>query len=192
MKLLESLIRTIYRLYHLPLFIVFKVQYKTFPRIKGRMFLRNKGTMQLGSGVRINSLYAANAIGGQTFMSIKVRPGATLKIGNNVALSNSAIYCADHISLEDDVFIGGDCKIYDTDFHSVLYNERLAVPEEGKRTAPVCIKKGVLVGTGSIVLKGVTIGEKSVIGAGSVVSKNIPPNEIWGGNPIQFIRKIEQ
>lgn len=192
MKLIESIIRTFYKIYHIPLFSLFKVKYESFPSIKGRIFLRNKGNLIFGKNVRINSLYAANAIGGQTFMSIKVRPGATLQIGNNVALSNSAIYCAHSITIEDDVFIGGDCKIYDTDFHSILYSERLAVPEQGKRTAPVTIKKGVLLGTGSIVLKGITIGKKSVIGAGSVVSKDIPDNEIWAGNPIRFIKKIEQ
>ena len=192
MAVIETFIRLLSKIYHLPLFVVFGVKYVTFPKIRGRVFLRNRGEIVFGKQVRINSSYAANAIGGQTFMSIKVRPGAQLTVGNNVALSNSAIYCADKITIEDDVFIGGDCKIYDTDFHSVFYNERLAVPEEGKRTAPVTIKKGVLVGTGSIVLKGVTIGEKSVIGAGSVVSKNIPSNEIWGGNPVRFIRKIEQ
>ena len=125
-------------------------------------------------------------------MSFKVRPNAELKIGDNVALSNSAIYCSTKITIEEDVFIGGDCKVYDTDFHSIQYNERLAVPEIGKVTAPVHIKKGVLLGTGSIVLKGVTIGEKSVIGAGSVVSKDIPANEVWAGNPIAFIKKINQ
>lgn len=180
------------RVYYYPLFVIFGVKYTTFPLIRGKMFLRNRGKMEIGHSVRINSRYSANAIGGQSFMSIKVRPQAVLKIGNNVALSNSAIYCADNITIEDDVFIGGDCKIYDTDFHSIYYNERMAIPEEGKRRSPVLIKKGVLVGTGTIVLKGVTIGEKSVIGAGSVVSKDIPANEVWAGNPIAFIKRINR
>ncbi len=192
MKLIISLINLFFKIYHLPLFIIFKVNYKQFPKIRGRIFLRNKGQIIIGKGVRINSMYAPNAIGGQTFMSIKVRKNATLTIGNNVALSNSAIYCADSITVEDDVFIGGDCKVYDTDFHSIYYADRLSIPEINKKTGSVIIKKGALIGTGSIILKGVSIGEKSVIGAGSVVSKNIPDNEIWAGNPIQFIKKIEQ
>ena len=59
-----------------------------------------------------------------------------------------------------------------------------------KKCAPVVIEDNVFIGARCIILKGVTIGENSVVGAGSVVTKSIPANEIWAGNPAKFIRKI--
>ena len=56
--------------------------------------------------------------------------------------------------------------------------------------APVVIKDNAFIGAKVIVLKGVTIGENSIIGAGSVVTRSVPDNEIWAGNPAKFIRKV--
>ena len=63
--------------------------------------------------------------------------------------------------------------------------------ELGGATIPVVIKDGAFIGAHCIILKGVSIGEKSVVGAGSVVTKSIPDGEIWAGNPAKFIRRIE-
>jgi acetyltransferase-like isoleucine patch superfamily enzyme len=84
---------------------------------------------------------------------------------------------------------GGDCKIYDTDFHSLNFEKRNRLPDNDVRSGAVNIKYGAFIGTGAIILKGVTVGEKSIIGAGSVVACDIPDNEIWAGNPARFIRK---
>ena len=159
-------------------------------KVNGAIFLKGRGLFEIGDNVTINSNYFFNPIGGQGFTSILVEEKGKLSIGNNVGISNTAIYCSNHIIIEDDVLIGGDCKIYDTDFHSLNIDDRLKKPEKNIQTKPVLIASGVFIGTGSIVLKGVKIGENSIIAAGSVVSKSIPANEIWGGNPIKFIKKI--
>lgn len=86
--------------------------------------------------------------------------------------------------------IGGNCKIYDTDFHSIDYTNRMKKPDPTVKCEPVHIKQGAFIGACAVILKGVTIGEKSVVGAGSVVTKSIPDGEIWAGNPAKFIRKI--
>ena len=65
------------------------------------------------------------------------------------------------------------------------------INEAGGETKPVIIKDGAFIGADGIILKGVTIGKKSVIGAGSVVTKSVPDGEIWAGNPAKFIRKLD-
>ncbi|MBD8490085.1 hypothetical protein IFO69_15110 [Echinicola sp. CAU 1574] len=65
------------------------------------------------------------------------------------------------------------------------------IPDRTVKNRGINIEDGVWIGGHCIILKGVTIGERSVIGAGSVVSKNIPKNEVWAGNPAKFIKKID-
>lgn len=86
--------------------------------------------------------------------------------------------------------IGGDCRFYDSDMHSVDYKFRVEHPDTHIKTAPITIKDGVWLGAHTTVLKGVTIGDRSVVGAGSVVTKDIPADELWAGNPARFIKKI--
>ncbi len=171
---------------------IMKVKVKGKTKINGKLFLRNSGEVFFGNNLEINSGFSYNPIGGQCFTSIVVQKNAVLKICDNVGISNSAIYCKKKIIIGENVIIGGDCKIYDTDFHSVFLEDRLKEPQEGIKSLPVKINDGVFIGTGSIILKGVEIGENSVIAAGSVVSKNIPDNEIWGGNPIIFLKGINK
>lgn len=170
---------------------ILKVETKGTYNIKGRLFLKNSGKIIFGNYLLINSGFKYNPIGGQSFTSIVVEKTGVLEIKENVGISNSSIYCKKKITIEDNVLIGGDCKIYDTDFHSVYNKDRKNKPETGVNCAPVLIKSGVFIGAGSVILKGVVVGENSVIAAGSVVSKTIPDNEIWGGNPAKFIKIIE-
>ncbi|WP_405611265.1 acyltransferase [Polaribacter sp. Asnod1-A03] len=172
-------------------FRIFDIKFGKNSTVNGSLFLKGKGSTVIGDNVIINSSYFKNPIGGQTFTSIVVAHKAKLKIGNNVGMSNCAIFCSEEIVIEDFVFIGGNCKIYDTDFHSIYIEDRKKIPETGIKKEKVLIKEGAFIGASSIILKGVEIGEKSVIAAGSVISKNIPDNEIWGGNPAKFIKKIE-
>ena len=84
--------------------------------------------------------------------------------------------------------------IYDTDFHSLNSAVRSKLDEDTSRaqTRPVIIEEHAFIGAHSVILKGVTIGRYSIVGAASVVTKSIPPNEIWAGNPAKFIRKIDE
>ncbi|WMI66630.1 acyltransferase [Aestuariibaculum sp. YM273] len=170
---------------------LFKVKVGRNLKINGSLFLKGKGNITFGNHVTINSNYFFNPIGGQTFSSIVVAKQAKLKIGNHVGISNTAIFCSIEIVVEDNVLIGGGCKIWDTDFHSLDKNIRGTEKDNGE-SIPVKIKKNAFIGGSSIILKGVTIGENSIIGAGSVVTKSVPDNEIWGGNPAKFIRNIKQ
>lgn len=119
--------------------------------------------------------------------SLWVRRGAVLKIGDNFGINGGLICVANKIVIGSNVKIGGGTKIFDTDFHPVNFEDRRFSDEQTK-TAPVVIGDDVFVGTSCLILKGVTIGARSVIAAGSVVTHNVPPDEIWGGNPARFIK----
>lgn len=109
-----------------------------------------------------------------------------------MGISNSCLKASTTIIIKDNVNIGGDCKIYDSDFHSVEYIDRMTYPDVKRKSAPVTIEEGVWIGAHSIILKGVTIGKRSVIGAGSVVTCDVPDDELWAGNPARFIKKINK
>jgi acetyltransferase-like isoleucine patch superfamily enzyme len=169
---------------------IFKVKFEEFPMIKGRLFLRNNGTFKIGKNVKINSDLNSNPIGGDRKAIFVVSSDGILVIEDGVGISNSAIICRSSIFIGKNVFIGGGCKIYDSDFHSINLEERLMFIDPGIKSAPICIKSGVFIGSHSIILKGVTIGHNSVVGAGSIVTRDIPPNQVWGGNPVKYIRDI--
>lgn len=147
------------------------------------------GKLTIGRDVYVNSHPMADPIGGQSKTIIQLS-GGTIRIGNRVGISNTAICSSNSVTIEDDVCIGAGCKIYDTDFHSSIAEYR----QNGNiniKTAPVRIKQRAFIGGHSIVLKGVTIGKESVIGAGSVVTCDIPDGEIWAGNPARFLKKVD-
>ena len=167
-----------------------RVQINRF-RIFGAVIILNKGKFIIDDNVKINSSSFANVIGGNTRTSFVVKKGGIINIGKNVRISNSAFYCQTEITIGDNVMIGGSCKIWDSDFHPIDPLIRKSTPNEHFISRPIRIHESAFIGGSSIILKGVTIGKNAIIAAGSVVSRNVPDNEIWGGNPIQFIKKLE-
>lgn len=159
-------------------------------RVYGKVIVKGSGCISIGSDCLINSSVHADPIGGDGHVILRTDAGAKISIGNDCGLSNCAIVAQKSITIEDKVYIGGGVKIYDTDFHDLQVEARIAENTENIKIKPVIIRKGVFIGAHSIILKGVEIGENSVIGAGSVVTKNIPANEIWAGNPAKKIRDL--
>ncbi len=102
-------------------------------------------------------------------------------IGNNVTVK-SGVFIWDGITIEDNVFIGPNVT-----FANDKYPRSKQYLEKHDKTI---IKKGASIGAAAAILDGITIGENAMIGAGSVVTKNIPDNELWVGNPARFVRKI--
>ncbi len=158
-------------------------------KINGILGIHGTGNITLGDNVTINSSGNSNPSAGYGKTHLSVYGNGRIIIGNNVGISNSAITSESLIEIEDDVMIGSGCMIADTDFHSVDYSNRIKKPDVNVKRLPIRIRKGAFIGARSIVLKGVTIGERSVIGAGSVVTKDIPDDEIWAGNPAVCIKK---
>jgi UDP-2-acetamido-3-amino-2,3-dideoxy-glucuronate N-acetyltransferase len=104
-----------------------------------------------------------------------------VKIGNNVTVK-SGVFLWDGITIEDDVFIGPNVT-----FTNDKYPKSKIYPDAFQNTI---IKKGASIGANATILGGISIGKNALIGAGSVVTKSIPDNELWMGNPAKFIRKI--
>jgi acetyltransferase-like isoleucine patch superfamily enzyme len=159
--------------------------------IKGIPLIKNKGLFTIEDNVKINSKYSVNPIGGNLFCTFIVDKNAKLILKKGTRISNSTIYCKKEIIIGENVFIGGDTRIYDTDFHSLKLEKRIKEFDDDIKSASINIGDGVFIGASSIILKGVSIGENSIIGAGSVVTKNIPENQIWAGNPAKFIKKVQ-
>lgn len=166
------------------------VEYSEFPKLRGLPIIRNAGRMQLGTNLTITSSLRFNPTGGGSPSCLFTAPGTSLLIGDNVAMSNCVIHVKHKVTIEDDVMIGGGVQIYDSDFHSLDFDTRRVVGENEFARAPVVISRGAFIGGMATILKGVTVGEYSIIGAGSVVTKSVPAGEIWAGNPARFIKKV--
>jgi len=114
---------------------------------------------------------------------------AKLTIGDNVGISGGGISVADEVYIGKNVMLGANTFITDTDFHPIAPKNR-RFSRENVKSKKVIIEDNVFIGMETIILKGVRIGENSIVGAGSIVSKNIPSNQIWGGNPAKFIKNL--
>lgn len=104
-------------------------------------------------------------------------------LGENVTVK-CGVYLWDGMRIANNVFIGPNVT-----FINDNYPRSKDYPDEFLRTV---IENGASIGAGSVILGGLTIGENSMIGAGSVLTKNVPANELWFGNPARFIKKIEK
>jgi acetyltransferase-like isoleucine patch superfamily enzyme len=119
-----------------------------------------------------------------------VKKNSRIYIGSGSGMSGAVIHARTLIQIDRYVNIGANTKIYDHDFHSLDYQERRDNLLDNVRTDAIFIEDDVWIGADSLILKGVRIGRGAIIGAGSVVTKDIPPFTIWAGNPAKFIRDI--
>jgi acetyltransferase-like isoleucine patch superfamily enzyme len=150
------------------------------------------GKFSVNKNLSMNNGIIGNPIGCYDRCTFYVDNGASLEIGSNLGISQAAIICHLYIKIGNNVKIGGGARIFDTDFHSLNPLLRLNSITDcvNKRKLPVIIEDNVFIGAHSTILKGVVIGQNSVVGACSVVTKSIPSNQIWAGNPAKFIKSL--
>lgn len=161
-------------------------------RVQEFVGLYVEGNLIIGDNFRCTSGDMSNAMARNVRAYFKVAPDAVLKIGDNVGISSATLWCANSISIGNNVKIGALCIITDTDAHSLDPQLRANITTDSinAQTAPIFIEDNAFIGTSCIICKGVTIGRNAIVGAGSVVTRNIPDNEIWAGNPAKFIRRL--
>ena len=149
------------------------------------------GTITIGNNFCCHNRIDSNSLGliQPCVFNIAI-DNSIIRIGNNVGISGSTINAASSITIEDNVKIGSGCIISDTDSHPIDYLSRINNNNSTTNTKPIIIKEGAFIGARCIILKGVTIGRHSIIGAGSVVTKSIPDNCIACGNPALIIKSI--
>jgi acetyltransferase-like isoleucine patch superfamily enzyme len=152
-----------------------------WPEVTGPVFIQNSGRIEIGDRVILGSKWHKP-------ISISlVKPEAKLTIEDDVFINYGVdIGLMNEICIGAKTLIGNECIIYDTDWHTLdgLEAEAPALPTR--------IGRGVWLGARVIVMKGVTIGDNTVVAANSTVTKDLPANVLAGGSPAKVIRPIER
>jgi len=160
-------------------------------KIDGKLWVwaQKKGCIRLGDHVKINSRFGSNLVGLTNPAVFQCLDGGTITIGNNSGLSSPILSSRSSITIGEHTLVGGNVRIFDHDYHSLDFAKRSGKETSSDvKTRPVQIGNNVFIGTNAMILKGVTIGDRAVIGAGSVVSRDVPADEIWAGNPAVCLR----
>lgn len=120
-----------------------------------------------------------------------LKPGAEIYIGENAGMSGVSICCSKRVLIGEYVGLGANVSIIDTDFHPVNPYLRKYANDENVKSKEIEIGDYAWIGTNSMILKGVHIGRGAVIGAGSVVTQDVPDLTIYAGNPAKFIKNVD-
>ena len=149
--------------------------------------------VKLGRDVRLSkfiNLYGCE-VGDETKIGAFVEIQKNASVGKRCKISSHTFIC-EGVLIEDNVFIGhGVTFINDTYPRATTPGGNLQTEADWK-VGRTLIKKGASIGSGSTILCNVTVGENAIVGAGSVVTEDVPPNSIVAGNPARFLRYVEQ
>ena len=161
-----------------------RVQFK-YKVLGNGFYINNKGTIILGNSVYLHSY--PDGFSYRTSLSTYF-PDAIISIGNNCSLNGTNIHCNEKVVIGNNCLLGPGTIICDNDSHRIS-----ADPVERRKKAvsiPIIIEDNVWIGMNCIIMKGVTIGENSIIAAGSLVVKDVEPDSLYGGNPAKLIKKL--
>lgn len=172
------------------------IQYGKNLRVFNHIYIKlGKNTrIVIGDSFTFSSGNGHNPLARNLKGSIELEANAKIRIGDEVGISSACLRIYKSLTIGSRTKIGADCIFLDSDSHSLNYLERRNGETDRPRakSKEIIIGEDVLIGARCIILKGVTIGDRSIIGAGSVVSKDIPADCIAAGNPAKVIKMINQ
>ena len=150
-------------------------------------------SVTLGKDIRLSkfiNLYGCE-IGDETKIGAFVEIQKNVKVGRRCKISSHTFIC-EGVEIEDQVFIGHSVTFINDSYPRATNTDGSLQTEADWKVETTTVKKGASIGSGSTILSRVTIGENAIIGAGSVVTKDVPANTIVAGNPAKILRKISQ
>ena len=161
-----------------------------------------------GTSLGLRALLSARArnitMGSNSRLSCRFstdRPSAEIIVGNNCYIGASHLVAAERITIEDDVIVSWGVTIVDHNSHALDWKDRMTDVKDWQRgeknwdavvCKPVLLKRRCWIGFNATILKGVTIGEGAIVGASSVVTKDVPPHAVVAGNPARIIKKADR
>jgi len=158
-------------------------------KIFGRPILqRHRGSrIAMGDGLTLRSWPRSNPLAPTAPVVLSTRRAdAVIEVGEDCGFTGTTLVAADRITIGDRVLVGGNASIVDFDFHPLTPEGRAEAINAGA-AAPIVIEDDVFAGMEALILKGVTIGQGAVVGAGAIVTQDVPPRTVVAGNPAEVV-----
>lgn len=162
-------------------------------KIFGRPIIQKyrESEIRLGNGLYLRSWPRSNPLAPKHPVVLSTRSSsAVIDVGDDCGFTGVTLVAEAGIEIGDRVQVGGNASIVDTDFHPIEPEVRAEDLNAGE-AAPISIGDDVFVGMEALILKGVTVGDSAVIGAGSVVSRDVPPRTVVAGNPANVVGEVK-
>ena len=155
-------------------------------------YLSISDDVHLGENVKLAkfiNLYGCR-IGDNTKIGTFVEIQKNASVGENCKISSHTFVC-EGVTIEDNVFVGHNVTFINDTYPRATASDGKLQTEKDWKVEPTLVKRGASIGSGATILSNVVIGEKAVVGAGSVVTRDVPPNTIVAGNPARMIRSLK-
>jgi len=149
--------------------------------------------VKVGEGVRLYdfvNLYGCE-IGDNTRVGTFVEIQKNARIGRNCKIQSHTFIC-EAVTIEDEVFVGHGVMFINDLYPRATNPDGTMVTDGQWACVPTLVKRGATIGSGATLLGGITVGEQAVVGAGSVVTKDVPPRTVVAGNPARVIRNADE